>query len=40
MVPDYESYNIGFRVAGLIPEPGSLMLAMLSGALCVFRRKR
>ena len=37
--PTFQSYSIGFRVAA-VPEPGSLMLALVAGGGMLMRRRR
>jgi formylglycine-generating enzyme required for sulfatase activity len=38
--PANDDYNIGFRVAGAVPEPTSLLLSMLASGVMLIRRKR
>jgi len=39
LTPDYEEYNVGFRVAS-VPEPSSALLVMLGGAVWLARKRR
>jgi hypothetical protein len=38
--PTNQEVSIGFRVASAIPEPSSLVLAMLAGGMMMIRRNR
>jgi hypothetical protein len=35
-----EHYDLGFRVASIIPEPTSVVLTILAGGMLLTRRKR
>jgi formylglycine-generating enzyme required for sulfatase activity len=38
--PAGEDYDIGFRVASVVPEPTSILLSMFAGGMMLIRRKR